>query len=301
MRKIVSFTIGVFVLLSLVGLAAPAFAFTSGSTGTEDLIVTASQSIPLPPDGVLQYANVHIQSGAELTFTKNEKNTPVTILASGDVTIDGTININGGKGAYIQPGKGGPGGFDGGQGGVVGKVGFRGEGPGGGYGAMGHSTSGHKYSGACGGGGGYVASGSVGSNMIWNGNIKGGAGGSKYGNERLIPLIGGSGGGGGGGSASYTAGGGGGGGGAILIAASGSINITGGIYANGGYGKAGEFNYNTNGNTGGSGGGGAGGAIRLVATTIMGSGTLSADGKKSDKAYDRIYGGEGSAGRIRLE
>jgi hypothetical protein len=50
------------------------------------------------------------------------------------------------------------------------------------------------------------------------------------------------------------------------------------------------------------GGGGSGGAIRVVATTISGNGTLSAAGGgygSSPSAYQR--GGTGSAGRIRLE
>ncbi len=73
---------------------------------------------------------------------------------------------------------------------------------------------------------------------------------SVYGNPSIIPLIGGSG-----------SGGGGGGGGAILIVAAGTISVNGSITANGG----------GSGNRAGS-----GGAIRLVANTINGSGTLSA-------------------------
>lgn len=279
--------------------AAPAFGFNSGSTGTEDLIVTADTTLDLPDDGVLQYKNIHVQSGTTLTFKKNLKNTPVTILASEQVTIEGTIRVSGGKGSFILPGVGGPGGFDGGTGGVVGKAGFRGEGPGGGYGGMGNVN--YEYSGASGGGGGHGAAGMKGSNAYAYPANAGGNGGASYGNERVIPLVGGSGGGGGGGSSKYCGGGGGGGGGAILIAASGTINIAGGIYADGGAGNGGEKVVSSAGNSGGSGGGGAGGAIRLVATTIMGNGVLSAAGGGSDPAYHFFYGGTGGQGRIRLE
>jgi hypothetical protein len=41
---------------------------------------------------------VNVQGGAMLTFTANALHTPVKILASGDVTIDGTINIKGANG-----------------------------------------------------------------------------------------------------------------------------------------------------------------------------------------------------------
>lgn len=282
------------------GCLSSALAFNSGSTGTEDLIVTADITIPLPEDGVLQYKNVQVQSGATLTFGKNAKNTPVTILASGDVTIEGSINVSGGKGSSILPGFGGPGGFDGGAGGIQRESGYRGEGPGGGNGAMGHSYSSYNY-GASGGAGGYATVGGKGDNCDGYSNIVGGNGGASYGNDRLLPLIGGSGGGGGGGNLKYCGGGGGGGGGAILIAASGSINVAGAIYANGMTGKAGEHVVNSDGNAGGSGGGGAGGTIRLVASIITGNGALSAAGGGSDQAYDRNHGGTGGKGRIRLE
>ena len=55
-----------------------------------------------------------------------------------------------------------------------------------------------------------------------------------------MPMIGGSGGGGGAGGTSFTGSGGGGGGGAILIASSGTLNLTGRIYAQGRGGGTGE-------------------------------------------------------------
>jgi hypothetical protein len=82
-----------------------------------------------------------------------------------------------------------------------------------------------------------------------------------YGNTFLIPLLGGSG-GGGGNFGGLQAGGGGGGGGAILIAASSSVTLNGNISANGG-------------TPGYDAGYGSGGAIRLVASQISGSGSIS--------------------------
>src|SRR5262249_7542721 len=96
-------------------------------------------------------------------------------------------------------------------------------------------------------------------------------------NQGLMPLIGGSGGGGAGQglaagcTASSIGGGGGGGSGSILIAADGTIAVNGTIQALGGIGGC----------TGAGlcfvGGSGSAGAIRLVADTISGSGTLRAD------------------------
>src|SRR5207248_2812146 len=98
--------------------------------------------------------------------------------------------------------------------------------------------------------------------------------GLSYGNAFLLPLIGGSGGGGviSGINSIYSGFGGGAGGGAIMIASSVLIRVNGFITANGGTP------------------GGSGGAIRLVAPTITGFGTLQASGGQS-----------GASGRIRIE
>ena len=99
-----------------------------------------------------------------------------------------------------------------------------------------------------------------------------GTAGSSYGSALLRPIVGGSGGGGASGTVGIaTGGGGGGGGGAILIASSGTITINGNpaIRANGGTGYDGGWATP-------AGGSGSGGAIRLIAPTIAGSGTLSA-------------------------
>ncbi len=265
-------------------------AFDSGSTGADGAFAPAtSTQVQIPESGVLNYMTVNIPSGVTVTFRKNSKNTPVTILVSGNVTIAGTISVNGGNASNNTPGVGGPGGFDGGVGGFPAAAGFRGQGPGGGGG-------GQNAAGA--GGGGFGDAGSVGSNYYScssPGSGTGGTGGAVYGNAGLIPLIGGSGGGGSGDvTQSAIGGGGGGGGGAILIASSGTITVTGSVTAVGGNGTMSNYLSIL-------GGGGSGGSIRLLANTITGEGSISAAGGNGSGPCYTFSGGTGGNGRIRLE
>lgn len=102
--------------------------FTSGSTGGDGAFAPSSDiNLVLPPDGVFHYTTVNIPAGVTVTYSHNSANTPVTILATGDVNIEGTIDLNGKKGLGIvagvlsnQGGLGGPGGFPGGSGGTGG-------------------------------------------------------------------------------------------------------------------------------------------------------------------------------------
>lgn len=247
-------------------------AFVSGSTGADGAFnPTVNTTVTLPPNGVLNYTTVNIPSGVTVTFQKNAANTPVYMLATGDVTIAGTINVNGSNGTTSNNGVGGPGGYDGGTGGGVNSDGGKGLGPGGGNPG--------KVVGGGGGGGGFGTGGANG----WAGNW--GTGGTTYGSAALLPLCGGSGGGGGSGSNQP----GGGGGGAILVASSTSIILTGSITANGG-------NSSRLCSDCGGGAGGSGGGIRLVSNVISGNGTISAIGGSPG---DR--GGVGGKGRIRIE
>ena len=119
--------------------------FNSGSTGVLGALnPTSNTAIALPPDGVLNYTTVNIPAGVTLTFTSSASNTPVTLLASGNVTIAGTVSVNGfdgvpqsSTGPTLNVGAlGGPGGFAGGNGGQRGTndSGTTGQGPGGGPG-----------------------------------------------------------------------------------------------------------------------------------------------------------------------
>ncbi|MGB8169903.1 MAG: hypothetical protein WCF18_20540 [Chthoniobacteraceae bacterium] len=214
---------------------------------------------------VFKYSSVTVAAGKTVTFTNHPSRAPVVWLVSGNVTIDGTVSLNGGSGGnrpappvLAEPG---PGGFRGGAGyyevgsGLYGAAGF---GVGGGL-RQNNGTNGDGY------GGSYGTQGSNGP--------------ATYGNPSLIPLLGGS---GGSGAAYYPAGGA--GGGAILIATANALSISGTIRANGG--NAGNPNNYTA-------GGGSGGGIRLIADTFAGAGTLQALGGANGFA--------GGLGRIRIE
>lgn len=323
---------GTFAAALLAALLAPAaFAFDSGSTGADGILnPQVNTEIQLPESGILNYASIDIPQGVTVKFKRNTLNTPVYLLVSGNATIRGVIDIRGedakdagtyGDGNLADdgvPGRGGPGGFDGGRGGRDDQSmraeiirGGSGLGPGGGKGGIegADGCSLNRYYKYVGMGASYATFGSN-SYYYFNycGNIP--ATGTPdqaapYGSPLLQPLLGGSGGGGGRGSPNYAGSGGGGGGGAILIAASGTITLAGSIDATGGDagGSAGS-------NSGGTGAGGSGGAIRLVATTITGAGTLLANGgcrhnngaRRQDCLSTNDYRNPGgSYGRIRLE
>ena len=271
--------------LIIFGINPEAWCFDSGSTGADGVFNPATNTeVQLPGNGILNYITVNIPTGVTVTFKKNTANTPVYILATGDVTIAGTISLNGTDGNIIYPGRGGPGGFDGGLGGTPGLVGGKGLGPGGGN--EGYLPT-SEWRG--GGGAGFGTSGTNG--------VIGGTGGGTYSNMEIIPLIGGSGGGGGSSATSSSGGGGGGGGGgAILIASNGTINITGSITAKGGKGWGGDYNSHS-----GGGGGGSGGTIKLMANSILGEGAISAIGGAGGLGGYNYDGGSGGSGRIRLE
>ena len=89
MRKMLRLASGVASgLLVLGGGIAMAQTFNSGSTGADGpFSPTATTTLTLPPSGVFNFTTVNIPSSVTVRFTKNAANTPVTILASGDVTI----------------------------------------------------------------------------------------------------------------------------------------------------------------------------------------------------------------------
>lgn len=304
------------VMASMVlAISGTALAFNSGSTGADGAFSpTVNTQVQLPENGIFNFTTVNIPSGVTVTFKRNTANTPVVILATGNVTITGTIDVSGASSTHVGaagdgnlgddgvPGSGGPGGQDGGRGGPAGAAatsrGGNGLGPGGGSGGalIGTDTN-CGGTNATGGGGGGFGAGGANAGAFASGNTTFSRGGAAYGSSQLLPLIGGSGGGGGGGNSGFGGSGGGGGGGAILIASSGTINVTGSILANGGAsGTA------SGAASGGTGGGGSGGAIRLLATTISGNGTLSAAAGTAASANSGCFkGGGGAVGRIRLE
>jgi hypothetical protein len=281
--------VGGLVLGGLVALAVTATplaaqTFTSGSTGADGAFSPSSNTVlTLPPSGVFNFTTMNIPSGVTVTFTKNAANTPAVLLATGNVTINGVINVSGAVGGSLgRPGASGPGGFDGGTGGdgVTSAPAGAGLGPGGG----------NAGTNCVGSGGSYGTQGGV---PTGNCTTPGPAV-ATYGSPALRPIIGGSGGSGGSASAvpGDAGGGGGGGGGALVIASSGTLTVgsTGQLVADGGNGAP-RPGYAF------GGGGGSGGAIRLIATTISSSGSLYARGGTVSHAG----AGPGGLGRIRLE
>ncbi len=274
--------------LALWTVPAGAQTFDSGSNGGDGalnlttpgtIVFDPASFVPaLDPDGdhVFHFTTITIGAGVTVKLRATKINAPVFWLAQGAVTISGVIDLDGDvgqNGTLIlnngdrRPAVPGSGGFPGG------------------VGAMGSAyPAGAAQSGGGPGGGG---GGTVNNNGGAAGHANPGSGslaGPAYGNDFLVPLLGGSGGGGGGrdsgGVSTRNGSGGGAGGGAILIASSISVTVNGSVHANGG--AAG---------TGNSGGGyGSGGAIRIVAPTFAGNGALGAGAS----------GGAGQ-GRIRVE
>jgi hypothetical protein len=283
--------------------SAHAQTFNSGSTGALGPLNVTGGTVTLttPLDGIFHYTTINISGFATVRFTRNAGNTPITLLATGDVTlVNATIDISGGNGAVAgfgqtfltaNGGASGPGGFNGGSGanGLVSTTGGAGLGPGGGGG----STVVNGATNQRGAGGGGFATAGIATSAGTQGTA--GVAGPAYGATSLLPLIGGSGGGGGGAIFGNTGGGGGGGGGAIVIASSGTLTLSGGAAAINARGGAAGDSFASGGVA--SGAGGSGGAVRLAATSVTGNFAqiLVAGGAGTSTS------GGGGAGRIRVE
>jgi hypothetical protein len=277
---------GTSVLASLLLVCGGAQAqVNSGSNGSDGAFNPATNTVinmADHPNGIYQYTSVTISNGVTVTFIPNANNTPVTWLVQGNCVISGSIDLSGQSPVSAVGALGGPGGFSGGNGGSVVSPG---QGPGGGVFLPNRNLMGGNAS--FGTVGGWLGSnGNESSYQFPPGNI--------YGNIFLLPLIGGS--GGGGSSVTIESGGqggsgGGGGGGAILIAASGFIRLDGGILANGGGSN----------NDARGGGGGSGGAVRLVATSLQGTGGISCVGGYSFTYYNGPESSVAGNGRIRFD
>ncbi len=280
--------------------------FTSGSTGSDGaLTYTTPGTYNFDPsvgnldpsgDNIFNFTTINIGSGVTLNLTSTLlRNKPVIWLATGAVTIAGTLNLTGASGAslanygadwisYRVPAQPGPGGFPGGVGARPGSPAQPGLGPGG---APVQTNTACSF----GGTGSFATAGTSTPTA------------PTYGNIQLAPLIGGSGGSGGclpaSNPASDSSGGtGGGGGGAIRIVSTASIAVTGAITALGGSGGGARSG-------GTSGGGGAGGAINLIAPSITGAGQLYAysgggggAGYVTLNAANNTYTGNASAGGV---
>ncbi|MCZ6690410.1 MAG: hypothetical protein O7H41_12465 [Planctomycetota bacterium] len=225
---------------------------------------------------------------------------PLEIRATGNVTVDGFIELfgadGGNSGSGIAAGPGGvpaAAGAPGGKGGEPsGANGLSGQGTGG---ATGGITS-ISQPGGGGGGASFATRGTAGSSGAGG---SGGSSGATYGDAYLFPIRGGSGGGGGGGRRNQpNAGGGGGGGaggGAIRISSGADVTIGGTIAAGGGSGGVTDITA--------AGGGGSGGSIHIQAMgdLTIGGAVLAQGGGAGAATGTGTSGGRGGNGRIRLE
>ena len=275
---------------------------------------------------VFKYSSVQIDEGCTLKFVNHPSNPPVYWLVNGNVVIKGEINLDGDRGQdYGDVGvtvcaKPGPGGFAGGLSMTYNSssqyyyYGGGGYGPGGATSQIRRKHPDYLYMpSVIGGGGSYATKGN--SNSKRDGITNSSDAGSLYGDETLLPLVGGSGGAGyNGGNYDYTTltggGAGGAGGGAICIAVKGTVSLNGSIKARGNRGGG----YIDGANTSSfhfMGGCGSGGAVRILADSVSGTGSIdvrsfggTAESIGQDRGYtirniyDRSIGG---SGRIRLD
>jgi hypothetical protein len=85
---------------------------SDGSYGP--MTITSDTVLPLPADGIYRVTTLTVAAGATLRFSSSEALHPgVVILATGDVAIEGTIDVSGGASAPGIGGAGGPGGSPG--------------------------------------------------------------------------------------------------------------------------------------------------------------------------------------------
>jgi dockerin type I repeat protein/PEP-CTERM motif-containing protein len=235
---------------------------------------SGSQTIDLDsvaPDGVFNFTTIHIPQGVTISFSKNSLNTPVFFAATGDILIEGSINVSG-HSYGVSPGPGG------GRGGVHSATATGEDGVGLSPGQGGPIT---VNQGNGGGGGGMATEGLIATSRTGSNP---GLGGPIVARPELVAGEsggGGSGGGGGGGRTFYgvpiTGGDGGGGGGALQLSTPGDLTIAGSLITNGGHGGWAFANVFAH---GGPGGGGSGGNLELHANAIAieDTATISARG-----------------------
>jgi hypothetical protein len=197
--------------------------------------------------------SLEIEPAAHLSVNRPAGGLPLAIIALGDITVLGTIDVHAlGDTAY-------GGGFESTQNNQ------KGAGPGGGPAATGVATS---TLGAGAGGGSYCGKGGQGA-LEANAPAPAGTATAPYGTPEIIPLVGGS----SGGSGSFGAGA---GGGAVQLVAFGRFSMDANSYINVG-GGGGQPAVSSNAGDD-SGGGGSGGSILIEAASVQIAGILAANG-----------------------
>ena len=94
-------------------LAQAPFSFDSGSTGVYGALTCTTdfgeKIIDAGASGIMNYSSINIASGCIVKFTPTgngllHKSNPVRLLVSGDVVIDGEINLDGSDGVIASSG-----------------------------------------------------------------------------------------------------------------------------------------------------------------------------------------------------
>src|SRR4030095_6365738 len=87
---------------------ATAQPFQSGSNGSYGPlnVTTGDVTLGVAPDGLFHCTTLYVTR--TVRFRPNALNTPVYLLATGDVTITGIIDLSGGRGSASTPGFSGP-------------------------------------------------------------------------------------------------------------------------------------------------------------------------------------------------
>ncbi|HZQ47669.1 MAG TPA: hypothetical protein VFC07_11695, partial [Verrucomicrobiae bacterium] len=122
-------------LIGMMALQAAAGSFNYGSDGSYGAMnITQNTVLNVPSNGVFNCTTITVGCNVQLNFIPNALNTPVYLLATGDVNIIGRLVVSGNGSSGGLGGAGGPGGFAGGTGGISGghNQAGDGQGPGGG-------------------------------------------------------------------------------------------------------------------------------------------------------------------------
>lgn len=266
-----------------------------GQACTENTFLPAPDpTLPFPPPGYNTYNCTTLTiSSAGLNRKADGSDEPLIINVTGDVVINGNINVDGGDGFILltDPTDGPYGGPGASRGGGI--SGAEGE-PGGPFTFFPPEGSAPSRNGTCeeggSGAGGFDTAGGDGLNCSGTPTITGG---SSWGS---FPLTRGGYGGGAGGAFDtlgvFSTGSGGGGGGAIhIISTSGKITIARNVVISARGGRGGDAN-----SPGGAGGGGSGGVVILDgALGVFNSGVINVQGGRA--GINSGIGGQGGAGR----
>ena len=91
----------VIVCFLLLTISVNAQTFSSGSTGADGALDLSTMNCPLnicqiqlPESGILNFTTANIPQDKQLRFRSNSRNTPVTMLAQGPITIAGAVDVS---------------------------------------------------------------------------------------------------------------------------------------------------------------------------------------------------------------